>query len=263
MTKKYSYKHRDNKQYYYMVSNNDVISELRPYFVGREQCSPSHRFGPSVRMYTIIHYVLSGKGFFEKDGVRYDLTSGDAFVICEGDITYYEADADDPWHYYWIAFMGPLQEKWRMLECPIIKVKDSSIFTEPADRAANDTLTCEFVLSKLFRLYDEVFGKNSESEDYVKQARRYISLNYMCNLSVDKIADMVGFNRSYLSRRFREETGISIMQYIVSVRMEKAKELLEKGNSVKQTARLVGYGDQFAFSKMYKKFYGISPNETK
>ena len=263
MSKSYSYRYRDHKQYYYMVQNNEVIPQLVPHFVGCEQCAPGHNFGPSVRDYTIIHYIFSGKGFFEKDGKRYYLSAGDAFVICEGEVTYYEADREDPWHYYWIAFYGELSERWRTLSCPIIKVNSPTIFTEPAERAANDSLTCEFVLSKLFLLYNDVFGKSGETEDYVKQASRYISLNYMGNLSVGRIADIIGLTRSYLSRQFRKTMGISVMQYIVSVRMEKAKELLRSGHTVKQTAKLVGYDDQFAFSKMFKKIYGVSPAEMK
>lgn len=261
MSKSYSYKYRDNKQYYYFVPNEDMIPQLKPYFVGQEQCRPKHHFGPSVRRYMIIHYISSGKGFFEKDGHRYDLVAGDAFVICEGDVTYYEADGDDPWHYYWISFTGELAERWRTLPCPIIKVSNPTIFTEPAERAANDTLTCELVLSKLFLLYDAVFGKNDQTEDYVKQVSRYIKLNYMSNLSVGKIADMIGLDRSYLSRQFKKTMGISIMQYIVSIRMEKAKELLQQGYLVKQASKLVGYDDAFAFSKMFKKRYGVSPTE--
>ena len=78
-------------------------------------------------------------------------------------------------------------------------------------------------------------------------------------INVEKISSMFGFERSYLYRLFKKEYGISVKEYIIKVRMDKAKELLKSGSTVADVAELVGYSDEFAFSKAFKKYLGISP----
>jgi AraC-like DNA-binding protein len=54
---------------------------------------------------------------------------------------------------------------------------------------------------------------------------------------------------------------MGIQEYIIGVRMENAKTLLQNGFSVNRTADMVGYHDSFNFSKMFKKLFGISPKQ--
>ena len=54
--------------------------------------------------------------------------------------------------------------------------------------------------------------------------------------------------------------GLSIQEYLIRTRLNKACELLKKGISIQKVSNLVGYNDQFAFSKIFKKYMGISPS---
>ena len=54
-----------------------------------------------------------------------------------------------------------------------------------------------------------------------------------------------------------------MQDYLTKKRMKEAKKLLHAGFNVSQTAFSVGYRDQFVFSKAFKKYYGISPSQTK
>ena len=72
----------------------------------------------------------------------------------------------------------------------------------------------------------------------------------------------MGVNRSYLSSTFKRLTGYSPTDYLIMVRMEKAKSLLTKTNySIGQIAAEVGYTDQLAFSRMFKRRFGESPRK--
>ena len=82
-------------------------------------------------------------------------------------------------------------------------------------------------------------------------------------ISVSSIAESFGFDRTYLYRAFKSRYGIGIKEYITEVRMRHAKEFLADGMSVGETARLVGYADEFNFSKAYKKHYNKSPKADK
>ena len=85
----------------------------------------------------------------------------------------------------------------------------------------------------------------------------------MLDITVDSISRLFGFERSYLYRIFKKRYGIGIKEYITEVRMQKAAEFLKDGFSVKESAHMVGYIDEFNFSKAYKSRYGISPSKVR
>ena len=65
----------------------------------------------------------------------------------------------------------------------------------------------------------------------------------------------------YISKIFKEETGESPINYLIKIRLEKARDILIKddNSSIKSIANEVGYEDAYHFSKLFKKYYGISP----
>ena len=67
---------------------------------------------------------------------------------------------------------------------------------------------------------------------------------------------------SYICKIFKQEMGESPINYLIRIRMEKARNLLlqEEGYSVKEIACLVGYEDIYQFSKLFKKYYGVAPS---
>ena len=77
---------------------NRHLQDINPLIMGQEDCEPGHRFGPAVRPYVLIHFVMKGKGLFEARGQRYEVSAGQAFLIIPGEVTIYTADATDPWH---------------------------------------------------------------------------------------------------------------------------------------------------------------------
>ena len=65
---------------------------------------------------------------------------------------------------------------------------------------------------------------------------------------------------SYCSELFKKVTGLNFSDYLTKVRMEKAASLLSSGNCmVKEVAELTGYSDAFYFSRVFKKYYGVTP----
>lgn len=89
----------------YMFKNNH-FQELQLLHYGTEACTPGHHFGPAMRDYYKIHYILNGKGTFEVGGKTYTLHKGQGFLIVPHSVVHYEADQDDPWEYSWVAFQG-------------------------------------------------------------------------------------------------------------------------------------------------------------
>ena len=80
------------------------MADINPSRCGVEACAPGHSFGPAVREYFLLHYVVRGKGIFRRGKREYTLQAGAIFVIRPGEVTYYEADMRDPWEDMWAGF---------------------------------------------------------------------------------------------------------------------------------------------------------------
>lgn len=98
----------------------------------------------------------------------------------------------------------------------------------------------------------------------IEEVKAYIREQYARKTSLQEIADRVNISRNYLANVFKQETGSTIWNYLTSVRMEKARELLLSAPfKIYQIAHEVGYEDHVHFSQVFKEYYGITPMEYK
>lgn len=95
----------------------------------------------------------------------------------------------------------------------------------------------------------------------VNQIVDYLDAHYNEKISLDRIAQNMYLSPVYVSKIFKEETGESPINYLIRIRLEKAKDMLAAPNpeSIKKIANDVGYEDAYHFSKLFKKYYGVSP----
>ena len=96
----------------------------------------------------------------------------------------------------------------------------------------------------------------------IGQIQKYLRENYTdSELNLTAVADRFGFSASYLSRKFRQETGKTFVEYLMECRMERAAELARANSKMFQTAALVGIPDPNYFSRVFKKYRGVSYTE--
>ena len=94
----------------------------------------------------------------------------------------------------------------------------------------------------------------------VLQAARYISEHYMNPVTTRDVAQAVGFSPNYLSRKFRQEAGIGLHEYLVFVRLHHAAlELVSTRDSIITIALRCGFSDSNYFKDSFKKKYGVTP----
>ena len=234
---------------------------INPIVFGYENCKSSHSYGPAVRPYWLIHYVVSGCGTFVTEKNEYKINPGEMFIIRPFEETYYEADDKKPWKYIWIGFTSNEN---------ITDNLGDTLFIPEAGKIFEDMKSCDsflagknaYLISKIWELFSVVLRKKEpEREDYIKKALDIIHAEYMKELTVDSISKRLNLERTYFSSLFKRRTGVSPKEYLINYRMNAATSLMRQRNlSVSVIANSVGYSDSFNFSKMFKLHFGMSPS---
>ncbi|CEE00084.1 transcriptional regulator, AraC family [Caldibacillus thermoamylovorans] len=114
--------------------------------------------------------------------------------------------------------------------------------------------------------YDELIEKIisgfSTIDDYIDFIKRYISLHYKDEISLNEISEILHVSRSHLSTLFKKNVGVSFTDYLIDFRLNRALEIYqEKRLPLTIIAELVGYQNYSQFSKIFKKRKGKSPRE--
>lgn len=104
--------------------------------------------------------------------------------------------------------------------------------------------------------------KQAKERNPMHDIVKYIELNYASDLSLQEVAGKFFVSREYISRRFKQEYGINFSDFVVNIRIDKAKLLLQNPRlKLTQISEMVGFHDVKYFSKVFKKQVGSSPKD--
>lgn len=125
--------------------------------------------------------------------------------------------------------------------------------------AAPDTFV-EMVMNQL-RILSGTSENTSSGEQLCEKITLYIQHHYCSRLSLNDLSTHFGYTPSYINRVFKKKLGLSPVQYITNMKMEKAKELLCSGSAmdIQDIAAAVGYEDARYFSRVFKNETGMTP----
>lgn len=245
--------------------------------VGWEKCHPGYSYINRRNIY-LLHYIKNGKGYLQFDNTRYFLSSGDAFLIRPNHFATYTADKEEPWEYYYFAFNGELSEKILSKthfsnNTVCATLENDSILNYIKDAVYNlnnqhniDFLSLEYIFKFFSCLYTSSKKGNkkiiSKKNHYISTLEEYITFNYSKPLSVSELSNIFNLNRSHLHRLFKSQTGKSVEEFIIYVRIQEAKRFLRETNySVTDIAHFVGYTSYPSFYKKFKCLVGTTPTE--
>lgn len=109
---------------------------------------------------------------------------------------------------------------------------------------------------------DENNKSGSKASHYITRIINYINRNYMYDISLESLSNALKLSPAYLSRIFHQNFGTGVIEYINTVRIEKAKSLLEDpSKSTREIAEAVGYQSASYFSKIFKQRTNLTPTE--
>lgn len=274
-------KYTNSPNFHCLEDLRETYIDIALIHMGKETCKSYHAFSGTRDEY-IIHFIVSGHGFYSANGNTWPLGPGQMFLIYPGEPVVYCADKNTPWTYVWVGFNG-VGINTILKNCGFSKSRlilpapafDEYIgcfddFFEHISLSFSDRLYRESVLLKLIAILsnhhtqlmlDSNPGKNNYgNNEYVNLAIDYINEMYKQNISVTDIADKIGITRSHLNLVFQKELNISVQGFLIDFRMHKAANLLVNTTmTVKEISNQVGYHDQLVFSKAFKKKFGMSP----
>ncbi|MBP3609427.1 MAG: helix-turn-helix transcriptional regulator [Lachnospiraceae bacterium] len=104
-----------------------------------------------------------------------------------------------------------------------------------------------------------------EGSNIIRTAMEYIQNNYMNDVKLSTIAELLSISPEHLSRVFKQEAGIGFKEYLTGFRLQKAEDMLkhETGRAVSEVAYACGFNDGNYFSYTFKKAYGVSPSQVR
>jgi len=249
---------------------------------GWMQCRPEYSFGPAVRDHLLIHFVISGKGEVSVDEKRFEVGEGQLFVIPPHAVSYYNADQQQPWSYYYLGFRGRLSEMlldvFRQDKASVYLREFSMETVLPLLEEMCSRMLAEdgylHVMSGMYKLISilsdtrgvgemEYSRVNREQvESLINKVITKIERNNSEHITVQRIADELGVNRSYLTEHFKRYTGQTIKGYIMELRMKHAQlQMRNLELDIQHVAANCGYSDPLYFSRIFKKYVGCSPSE--
>lgn len=118
----------------------------------------------------------------------------------------------------------------------------------------------EWSYHSLLQLSQAIVQRQVREKAKMSDIASFIEQHYQSELSLQDIAKRFFVSREYVSRKFKQEYDVNITDYISSVRINKAKQLMVNPNlRIAKIAEMVGFHDEKYFSKVFKKQEGISP----
>ncbi|MBS6195720.1 MAG: AraC family transcriptional regulator [Clostridiales bacterium] len=241
--------------------------------------------------------ILKGKGCFLIDGKEYQVSEGNVILLNPG--TYHRSipktEQTPPFTECYLAFTDvdfvncpkgffPLFEGREIiaklperLKTPLFQLCSSIALESKSSEIGRCFMLKSYLIQVICLLaryqkqtQEEILKEENDvryefksiNKQYViKQIMKYMEEHYREKISLDQIAANMYLSSFYISKLFKSETGDTPINYLISLRMKKARELLDEdpGCSIQAAAAAVGYEDAYHFSKLFKKYYGLSP----
>ena len=253
----------------YVQELGDFISGPE-YFTRRENL-PSY----------LIKYTLSGEGLLDYDGRQYTVRPGQVFWIdCMKPQFYRTSPAKGEWRVLWVHFYGATCEAYYNMFLSLnhggncvhidsdVSVKSAldaliAIYRNGGNGISEDVQASGLLTTIMTRCTTAAaaISAGTHLPSYVLDVRDYINLNYTERITLDDLSKKLSINKYYLQKLFKRYVGLSPNEYVIRMRLTRAKELLRTTNlSVSQVSMDVGISNIGHFITLFKQHEGITPN---
>ncbi|GMQ55982.1 hypothetical protein AN1V17_03740 [Vallitalea sediminicola] len=260
----------------------NIMPELK--YSVRRVCTPSWSFrGPFYRHNFILIY--EGRAHFERNNKEvYEGSKGDLIYFPPNSDRYAYTYKDDLMKCYAIVFQYTCPEfndetnEWELKSTPLPfelgqKINDEYFFS--AIKKTMSELNSLWLSNKSFKelkmkahfmelMNYLISWKTQEGINYYNIKKVDTIIDYMCKhynekITLEELASMVNISISYLGNIFKEVTQKSPIDYLMNIRLTRAKQLIDDGYKISECAKKTGFSDIYYFSKYFKKHEGMTP----
>ncbi|MGF7142292.1 AraC-like DNA-binding protein [Anaerotaenia torta] len=267
--------------------SSETYPEIYPeilYAVDRN-ATPSWRIDDYIKCYNLM-LIYDGSAEFEYDHVSFRVSRGDLVFCRPGTRRRMHTFSDNLMKAYAIDFQ---------YICPVFRDNAWELLHPELPFSSLQRIEDEYLLLKLFDMFSKLTKSSLSGKSYdpfrnrallaevltlliqykgssqynysslrkVNAVINYMTEHYSGSITLMDLADFARISPSYLGSIFKKVTGKPVIDYLIGIRINKAKALLADGFSITETARLVGFNDIFYFSRVFKKQEGISPSQYK
>lgn len=269
------YKFLTKKSYVrYYTLDNDFLCPL----VCAYEKSPVNKkqVGPWQLQRYVVHYILSGEGFYFYNHQKITIKKGNIFAIVPNKTVAYMQNPENPWVSIWFEFSGSecmnLFKSVGLNENNLVyTVQNQELFEELFLDLMHNSINNKdsngyITLSKIYEIFGKWKEENSFNEnkkikdDLFNNIVDYIHLNYSYDISSSSIAKLFFISPQYLAKIFNKHIGMPPATYISTVRLKHAAQMLINTNlPIKSISESVGFSNPYYFSSVFKKTYLYSP----
>lgn len=224
----------------------------------------------------LFFLVISGTGLLVYDNQEYQLVPETCvFLDCEK--PYSHSTSNDLWKLQWCHFNGPemkgIYAKYKsrggkpvfFSTLDYSSLLDLLFFVSSSDSYVRDMKINSILSNLLTNLMEDSWNPGEALTDKQKEIRKirlYLEENYKCHLTLDGLAKLFYIDKFYLCEQFKEQYGVSVIDYLISVRITEAKKLIRfTDKTLDDVAEEVGINGAAYFSRLFKKVEGVSPSE--
>ncbi len=204
-----------------------------------------------------LYYILGGEGFYEEDGRTVPFRKGCLYLTpVHRRFSLFENEQNKMLHTYTHIYTVPAVQSFEEFEVaeqtPVadaIGLWRKYIRTGDVDLVAN---AVQFLLSCLYLSK----GKRRTAAELTRQ---YLDEQAPWNIDMDRLSREIGYSREHITRSFLHAYNTTPKQYLQTKRMNAALECLLRGERICDISEMIGYQSTYAFSKAFKKHFGLSP----
>ncbi len=263
------------KQEMRMVRYDDQIRVEAYHFQGIMQKFPNH-----FHEYYVIGFIEKGQRFLSCKNKEYTIKPGDLLLFNPRDNHTCEQIDGKTLDYRCINIQPEIMTKlvfeitgkeylpyftpqviFHSELVPLLRELHQMIMQKEKDFRKEETFF--FLLEQLIEEYTEQ-GVPTEKVDQSTQLMAicdFLEMHYMESITLDDLCVLTGLSKYYLLRSFTKQKGISPYSYLETIRINKAKKMLEQGELPIDVALQTGFTDQSHFSNFFKRFIGLTPKQ--
>lgn len=262
------------------ASRQPVTRDLCVTHIGAFSAAGGHHVErPHGTSQHILIACLSGKGHCRMNGREWPVRPGDLLFLPPREAHAYGADPRSPWTIFWVHFRGVraadhLECLGVSKECPVVSVGDAWEMLEAFEdafrhvkhgfgQAAMIGLATAFVrLLGLVRVHQRSSGfRSHRAEGRLLGILGLLRESPERPWTLEEMAREAGLSVPHFTELCRRQTGMPPLAYLISLRLQRAMNLLQQGrHNVAEAARAVGYEDPFYFSRLFRKHLGLPPS---